>query len=219
MLELRNIGKSFMQGEREISVLKGLSLKVEKGERVAILGQSGSGKSTLLSLLSGIDRPDTGEILFEGERVDQMSETEVTRLRSQKIGIIFQQFHLLPHLTALENTQLPLEILGKSAMAPAKEALKDVGLDHRFDHFPNQLSGGEKQRVAIARSLVIKPQLLLADEPSGSLDEKTGQTVMEMIFSLAKEEGHALILVTHNEDLAKSCERIYRLEGGLLHES
>ncbi len=217
MLHIENLSKSFTQGGKQIEVLKGLGLKVEKGEKVAILGQSGSGKSTLLSLLAGIDRPDSGSMSFEGQNLEGLEERELTKLRSQKIGIIFQQFHLLPHLNALENVSLPLEIQGQTDIGRAKKALEDVGLGHRMDHFPSQLSGGEKQRVAIARSMVIEPDLLLADEPSGSLDEGTGDSVMDLIFSLVDQKNKALILVTHNKLLAEKCEKIYTLEHGSLH--
>lgn len=217
MLTINGLGKSFVQGERSIEVLKDLSLELNQGETLAILGQSGSGKSTLLSLLAGIDRPDQGDMILEGSRLNDLSEDELTTLRSKKIGIIFQQFHLLPHLSALENVSLPLEILGKEGKGQAKTALKDVGLDHREGHFPNQLSGGEKQRVAIARSMVVEPDLLLADEPSGSLDEGTGDQVMDLIFNLVKKKGKALILVTHNRQLAERCDRTLVLEGGKLH--
>lgn len=217
MLTINGLGKSFVQGERSIEVLKNLSLELHQGETLAILGQSGSGKSTLLSLLAGIDRPDQGDMILEGSRLNDLSEDELTTLRSKKIGIIFQQFHLLPHLSALENVSLPLEILGKDGKGPAQSALKDVGLDHREGHFPNQLSGGEKQRVAIARSMVVEPDLLLADEPSGSLDEGTGDQVMDLIFNLVKKKGKALILVTHNRQLAERCDRTLVLEGGKLH--
>lgn len=217
MLEINGLNKSFTQGQKTIDVLKELSLVVEKGEKVAILGQSGSGKSTLLSLLAGIDRPDKGSMNFEGHELQSLNEKELTKLRSEKIGIIFQQFHLLPHLNALENVSLPLEIKGLPEDDRAKKALEDVGLGHRLDHFPSQLSGGEKQRVAIARSMVIEPDLLLADEPSGSLDEDTGDSVMDLIFELVDKKNKALILVTHNRALAEKCQKIYRLEHGALH--
>ncbi len=222
MLEIKRLTKGFTQGERLIEVLKGVDFSLEKGEVVAILGQSGSGKSTLLSLLAGIEAPDSGEMKLEGQSLSALTEDELTVLRGQKIGIIFQQFHLLPHLTALENVSLPLEIHGKlnafEVKQAAQKALDDVGLGHRLDHFPNQLSGGEKQRVAIARSMVVGPDLLLADEPSGSLDEGTGEKVMEIIFNLVKEKKKAMILVTHNKELAARCEKTFVLEGGFLKE-
>lgn len=217
MLNITGLSKSFVQGDRSINVLKDLSMELHPGETLAILGQSGSGKSTLLSLLAGIDRPDQGDMFLEGIKLNELSENDLTQLRSKKIGIIFQQFHLLPHLSALENVSLPLEILRKEGPGKAESALKDVGLEHRMDHFPNQLSGGEKQRVAIARSMVIEPDLLLADEPSGSLDEGTGDQVMELIFNLVRKKGKSLILVTHNKQLALQCDRTLVLEGGKLN--
>lgn len=221
MLEISNLNKSFWQGQNKIDVLKDLNLSVSKGEKVAILGQSGSGKSTLLSLLAGIDRPESGNMSFEGRELGHLNEAELTELRSKRIGIIFQQFHLLPHLNAHENVSLPLEIQGQLSKSDIQErvsqALQNVGLGHRMDHFPSQLSGGEKQRVAIARSMVIEPDLLLADEPSGSLDEGTGDSVMDLIFSLVDKQNKALILVTHNVGLAEKCEKIYNLEHGSLH--
>lgn len=217
MLELKNIAKSFSQGETEIPVLWDLNLSLEKGESIAVLGQSGSGKSTLLSLLAGIDRPDKGEVFFEKRSLAPLNEEELTKLRAHKIGIIFQQFHLLPHLKAFENVALVLEINGiANAKEKACEMLKEVGLSHRLEHYPSQLSGGEKQRVAIARSLAIEPELILADEPSGSLDEKTGKEVIQLLFDLVEKKSMSLILVTHNQQLAKRCSKTYLLDEGKL---
>lgn len=223
MLEIENLSKSFKQGDKKIEVLKHLNFKMGFGEMVAILGQSGSGKSTLLSILAGIESPDEGHMAFEGQILEKLSEEELTLLRGKKIGIIFQQFHLLPHLSSLENVSLPLEIMRefdqKEILEKAKSALTDVGLDHRMEHFPNQLSGGEKQRVAIARSLVTQPDLLLADEPSGSLDEETGDKVMELIFDLVEKKKKAMILVTHNKTLATRCQKTFQLNHGQLSEN
>ena len=222
MLSAKNIHKSFHQGERSIEILKDLNLEITPGESVAILGQSGSGKSTFLSIMSGIDSVDSGEIFFKDTDLTKLNENEMTQFRGENMGIIFQQFHLLSHLNALENVSLPLEISGlstKEAAAMATETLESVGLGHRRDHFPSQLSGGEKQRVAIARSMVMNPDLLLADEPSGSLDEDTGNQIMDLIFNLVAAKGSTLILVTHNQLLAKRCQRIFKLEHGQLHET
>ncbi len=218
MLKIENLKKSFTQGDRNIEVLKGLNLNLDPGVTAAVLGTSGSGKSTLLSLLAGIDIPDSGTMNFQGTDLAKLSEQERTKLRGEKIGIIFQQFHLIPHLSALENVCLPLEILasGDDPIVKGKKILEDVGLAHRLDHFPGQLSGGEKQRVAIARAMVMEPELLLADEPSGSLDEETGENVMKLIFSMVEQRGTSLILVTHDERLAKTCDRIHRLQNGAL---
>jgi len=217
VLKASQLHKSFVQGETKISILKGLDLEVVAGESVAILGRSGSGKSTLLSLLSGLDRADQGELFFSSHSYHNLTESELTQLRGHKMGIIFQQFHLLPHLSALENISLPLEILKiPEAQKRAQESLNSVGLYDRANHLPGKLSGGEKQRVAIARAMVVNPQLLLADEPSGSLDEATGLEVMQLIFELVKSNGMSMILVTHSEELAAKCDKVFRLDDGIL---
>jgi putative ABC transport system ATP-binding protein len=217
IIELKDIKKTYNQGLKEVLVLKGLSLDLEEGKSLSIVGQSGSGKSTLLSILSGIENADEGGYLLDSDNFFEMNEDDKVKLRSNKIGIIFQQFHLLPHMTALENVLLPLEILGRNdGVKEAKELLGKIGLADRLDHFPDELSGGEKQRVAIARAMIIKPKLILADEPSGSLDEKTGEDIMNLIFSLVQEEKTSLILVTHNNSLAQLCDKTLKLEHGLL---
>jgi len=219
ILEVQALRKTYQQGPKKIEVIKDLSLSLDKGKTLAILGQSGSGKSTLLSLLSGLDQPEEGSIKLDGVDLSSLDERSLTSLRAQKIGIIFQNFHLLPHLNALENIALSLEILKKkNAKEEALKWIEKVGLLDRKDHFPDQLSGGEKQRIAIARALAIGPDVILADEPSGSLDEETGNKVMKLIFGLVKEEGSTLILVTHNKELAKECERTVKLIGGKLDE-
>jgi putative ABC transport system ATP-binding protein len=220
ILNVQSLKKTYSQGERKLEIINDLNLSIEKGSTLAILGQSGSGKSTLLSLLSGLDQPDSGKIILDGMDLGALGESELTDLRASKIGIVFQNFHLLPHLSALENVALSLEILKMdSAFEIAKKWLSRVGLSDREDHFPDQLSGGEKQRVAIARALAISPDLILADEPSGSLDEETGDKVMELIFGLVREENSTLILVTHNKELAKNCEKTVHLIGGKLVEA
>jgi len=217
ILDGESIFKSFFQGKKEIPVLKGASLHLARGETLAIIGKSGSGKSTLLSLLSGVDRPNSGQLNFLGKNFTNLSENEISELRASKMGIIFQQFFLIPHLTALENIQLPLQINGKgSQLEEAQQWLEKVGLADRGNHFPDQLSGGEKQRVAIARALVHSPDLVLADEPSGSLDEKTGKEIMDLIFQLVSEKMKGIILVTHDKELAARCDRILNLENGVL---
>ncbi|GAB4011412.1 MAG: ABC transporter ATP-binding protein [Bdellovibrio sp.] len=218
MLEVANIEKKYFQGGREIPVLNGVQFSLEKGKTMAIVGKSGSGKSTLLSLLSGVDRADRGSINFINVNLTEMDEKSITKIRSEKMGIIFQQFFLIPHLTALENVALPLQINGVSdAFKIAQEYLVKVGLKDRVEHFPDQLSGGEKQRVALARALVHSPDLILADEPSGSLDEHTGNEVMKLIFDLVREQNKSLILVTHDSELAAKCDQQYVLENGSLH--
>ena len=226
ILKTEQVSKSFSQGENTIQVLNNLSLEIQKGESIAILGQSGSGKSTLLSLLAGLDTPNSGSIYFAGKDITQIPEGERTLLRAQKIGIVFQQFHLLPHLNVFENVCLKLEIAQKYKAYPKDSSLKtqevgrnileEVGLQNRLSHFPHELSGGEKQRVALARALITNPLLLLADEPSGSLDKTTGDKVTKILFDAVKEREMSLLLVTHNNDLAKSCDRILYLEQGLL---
>lgn len=221
ILELQNVQKGFHQGSIAIPVLKNLNMQIKQGESVAILGPSGSGKTTLLSLITGLDAPDVGVIQFENTRINELSEEDRARSRAKNVGIVFQQYHLLNYLTALENVALPLELQNKELTESeiekrAHAALKIVGLENREEHFPYQLSGGENQRVAIARALITEPKLLVADEPSGSLDEKTGLIVMDYLFELVKKTGTTLLLVTHNETLAKRCDRIVRLHEGQL---
>jgi putative ABC transport system ATP-binding protein len=217
ILKANQVHKSFSQGGTAVQVLSGLELDVKQGETVAIVGQSGSGKSTLLSLLAGLDSPTSGSIELAGRALSAMSEEELTSYRAKHLGIVFQQFHLMGNLTAIENVSLPLEIARDSrALDKAKEALEHVGLAHRAKHFPHQLSGGERQRVAIARALVIEPSVLLADEPSGSLDTATGQQVMSLLFDLVNRRNMTLVLVTHNEELVKLCQRTLTLRQGRL---
>jgi len=218
-LVLNDVRKGFRQGETEIQVLKGVQASIEPGQVVSIVGQSGSGKATLLSLLAGLEKADSGEILVDRVNLVPLTEHEMTLFRAQNIAIVFQQYHLIAHLTALENVMLALEILKmENAQARAEEALKELGLGHRLHHFPSQLSGGECQRVAIARALVVKPKILLADEPSGNLDTHTGEKVMDVFFDIVRKHKITTILVTHSEALAKKCERVLRLEEGLLRE-
>jgi len=217
ILKTQELNKTYIQGEETIHVLRGVDFQVKNGETIAILGKSGSGKSTLLSLLCGIEGPDKGDVFYEDKGLTTLTENELTDLRASHIGVIFQQFHLIEHLNALENVMLPIEILNRdNAKEKALELLSKVGMEKRKGHFPSQLSGGEKQRVAIARALAASPKVLLADEPSGSLDEKTGDEVMHLIFDLVANTDMALILVTHDLSLAKKCSKILHLEDGLL---
>jgi len=216
-LKLENLVKNYRQGDADIQVLKGLSAEIKDSEVVAVLGQSGSGKSTLLSLMAGLDRPTSGKIIIAGREISNLSEEEMTEFRGQTIGIVFQQFHLLPHLTALENVMLPLEIWNQTGrVKKAQDVLHQMGLSHRLNHFPSQLSGGECQRVAIARALVVKPQILLADEPSGNLDTTTGKKVMDVFFDVTRANKVTTILVTHSEALAHRCDRQIVLENGTM---
>ncbi len=216
MIQVQNIHKNFQQALRTIEVLKNISFKVDTTKSLAIVGPSGSGKTTLLSLLAGLEKPDSGNIQIDSQNITQMNESELVQFRSNNIGIVFQQYHLMPHLTALENVSLPLEITRKKKyIQKAKEQLAKVGMDHRFNHLPSQMSGGECQRVAIARASVTHPRILLADEPSGNLDALSGKKAMEALFSLAKET--TLILVTHNMDLANKCEEKIQISNGCIH--
>lgn len=219
-LILKDVKKGFLQGETEIQVLKGLNVTIEPGQVVSVVGQSGSGKSTLLSILAGLERADSGEILVDKINLTPMSEQQMTLFRAQNIAVVFQQYHLIAHLTAVENVMLALEILKmENPKARAEEALTELGLGHRLNHFPSQLSGGECQRVAIARALVVKPKILLADEPSGNLDIHTGDKVMDVFFDVVRKHKITTLLVTHSEALAKKCERTLRLDEGQLKEA
>ena len=217
ILQVKNLKKSFAQGKKQIDALAGISFSVDQQQSLAIVGPSGSGKSTLISLLAGLDQASEGEILFEQSKLHQMSEAELNRFRSQNIGIVFQQFHLMPHLSAEENVALPLEILGDDQpLEKAQDMLKRVGLGERTTHRPHQLSCGECQRVAIARACVTRPKVLLADEPSGNLDTETGKRVMDILFDMVKETGTTLILITHDDSLAMRCQKQLKIVGGLL---
>lgn len=219
LLSMRDVKKSYRHASGEISVLRGVDAEVAPGRTLAVLGPSGAGKSTLLSLMAGLDRPTSGVVAIAGEDIGAMGEEALTRFRAQRLGIVFQQFHLMSHLSALENVALPLYIAeDRHAQPRAVEALRQVGLAKRLSHFPHELSGGECQRVAIARALVAAPPLLLADEPSGNLDARTGDQVMRLLFDLVKERGTTLVLVTHNEELAAWCDsRLTLTDGKLVH--
>ena len=217
IISLSKVSKVFSQGTHRVEVLNQLDLKVETADCIAILGKSGSGKSTLLSLLAGLDYADFGTICVDGQDLKKLNQDELSRFRSKKMGIVFQQYHLMSNLSALENVGIPLELQNQNHFEKAAcEALKMVGLAHRLSHFPSELSGGECQRVAIARAIVSEPNLILADEPSGNLDDKTGNEVMELLFRLCRDRGQTLILVTHNQDLAARCDRTLVLQGGKL---
>jgi putative ABC transport system ATP-binding protein len=217
LVEVRQVSKQFQQGETVIPVLRDLSFGVDAGDTVAIVGQSGSGKSTLLSMLAGLDQPTQGTITVDGQDLGRLNQNELTRFRGRSIGIIFQQFHLMRSLTALENVLLPLDILGlPNAEERAMDALQLMGLGARAKHLPQQLSGGECQRVAIARAFVVEPRILLADEPSGNLDTATGDKVMNLLFDAVGQRGMTLILVTHDMQLASRCKKRLPLVQGQL---
>jgi putative ABC transport system ATP-binding protein len=220
MLHVKNLSKTLTLADQPLNILVGIDLEVRAGETLAIVGKSGSGKSTLLSLLAGLDKASSGQVLVGGEDLSLMDEDGRAAVRKKHVGFIFQNFQLLPHLSALDNVMLPLELMGNTkATDIAKEWLGKVGLKDRLDHQPNQLSGGEQQRVAIARAFCCEPDLLFADEPTGNLDEHTGLTIENLLFKLNKELGTTLILVTHDEQLAKKCQRQVHLEDGVLSES
>ena len=220
LVSIQKISKTYSQGGKRIEVLFKLSLEVKKGETLAILGQSGSGKSTLLSLISGLDQPDYGNIRINDCDLTKMKQEELARFRSEQLGIVFQQYHLLSNLTALENVTLPLELQHRAKVDDeARKALAMVGLSNRLSHFPSELSGGECQRVALARAMITRPSLILADEPSGNLDSNTGREIMELLFKLCKEREQTLILVTHNRDLASLCDLSLTLREGRLFSS
>ena len=191
-------------------------MTVHEGESVAIVGASGSGKTTLLGLLAGLDLPSRGDIALAGASLGALDEEARAQLRAREVGFVFQSFHLLPALTAEENIALPLELAGREDAARVREVLAQVGLDHRARHYPRQLSGGEQQRVALARAFVARPRILFADEPTGSLDQATGQQISDLLFALNASSDTTLVLVTHDLRLAQRCERIYRLDGGRL---
>jgi len=213
------VHKSFDTAAGPLPVLRGVDLEVRRGATVSIAGESGSGKSTLLSLLAGLDVAGSGRLDVDGINLAAASERDLAHFRSRTVGIVFQHFHLIRSLTALENVRLPLELRGDDdSGGHAEEVLAAVGLGPRFDHFPAQLSGGERQRVAIARALVTEPALLLADEPTGNLDEKTGSAVIELLFDMVARTSTTLLLVTHSAALASRCQRSLVLRDGRLHE-
>ncbi|MFC1601434.1 ABC transporter ATP-binding protein [Candidatus Sumerlaeota bacterium] len=218
-LQARGLAKAYQDGERTLTVLKELDLKVGAGEIVSITGMSGSGKSTLLHLLGGLDRPTSGSVEFAGRELVSLPERELSRLRAEQIGIVFQFYHLLPEFSAAENVMIPRLILNESkrqARARAEQALAEVGLAERVDHRPTRMSGGEQQRVAIARALINDPILVLADEPTGNLDLETGQTIVDLLWSRAQERGCAMVMVTHEPVIAERADRHLTLADGCL---
>ncbi|MFK7954385.1 MAG: ABC transporter ATP-binding protein [Ekhidna sp.] len=215
ILEVSDISKTYKNATREIHVLEEINFKVEEGASVSIVGPSGSGKTTLLGLCAGLDRPSTGSIALNHIILDRLSEDEMAQIRNQHVGFIFQNFQLIQTLTALENVMIPLELRGeKNARQQAADLLERVGLGDRISHYPSQLSGGEQQRVAIARAFSNEPKILFADEPTGNLDEETGQSVEELLFEINQEKGTTLILVTHDLELAEKTSQIIQLKGG-----
>lgn len=222
MIEAKNIDKVYNNGGKSIQVLKGIDLRIDKGKFVAITGPSGAGKSTLLHILGGLDAPNHGNVYFEGQDINALNDALLCKIRNEKIGFVFQFYHLLPEFTVLENVLMPVLIgsrgsgFGARLREDAEYLLEKVDLTRRITHFPNQLSGGEKQRVAIARSLMNKPAILFCDEPTGNLDSKAGNDIISLLKKINSENKMAVVLVTHNIELAKAADRVYHLKDGIL---
>ncbi|GAA4083677.1 ABC transporter ATP-binding protein [Zhongshania borealis] len=220
MIRVQNLCKTVTSGAQELAILRGINLEIKAGESAAIIGVSGAGKSTLLGLLAGLDNASSGAIFLHGQNISVMTEDQRASLRAKHVGFVFQSFQLLPGLTALENVMLPLELSGRTgAAAKAKTFLDKVGLAERGHHYPRQLSGGEQQRVALARAFAVEPDILFADEPTGNLDEQTGQRIIELLFELNSESDTTLVLVTHELPLARRCERQFVMHDGVLSET
>lgn len=216
IIDIRNIAKIYEMGDEEVHALRDVTLTIKQNEYIAVMGPSGSGKSTLMNMLGCLDTPTSGTYLFKGENVSEMSDDDLAEIRNREIGFVFQTFNLLPRATSLQNVELPLVYRGlksKERIERAEEALRSVGLTDRIDHKPNELSGGQRQRVAIARALVTHPSIILADEPTGNLDTKTGHDIMRLFLDLW-HAGNTVILVTHEEDVARHANRIVRLRDG-----
>ena len=219
MIKVNQLLKTVPTADGDLDILRGIDLEIEQGASAAIVGASGSGKSTLLGLLAGMDLPSAGEIWLDGEALGDLDEDQRARLRAEKVGFVFQSFQLLPALTARENVMLPLELAGVSGAAEiAEQYLRDVGLGERLSHYPTTLSGGEQQRVAIARAFARQPQILFADEPTGNLDTRTGERVIELLFELNDRAETTLVLVTHDERLAARCDRCFAMNAGEIGE-
>ena len=220
MIAVRNLVKTIRNGAHEVEIIRDISFDVPSRQFVAVMGPSGSGKSTLLGLIAGLDWPTSGSIIIDGQDITKLHEDEMAQLRGQKLGFVFQSYHLIPTLTALENVMLPMEFSGgtNGAVERAEYLIESVGLMERRDHYPAQLSGGEQQRVALARAFMMKPAVLLADEPTGNLDSANGRHVLELLIHLNKEEGATLLLVTHDDTLASHAERKIVLKDGRIAE-
>ena len=218
VLKVEQLTKTYPSGDRTLTVLDDVSFCVSEGSCCAVVGPSGSGKTTLLGLCAGLDRPTSGSVIFDGIDLNQLNEDQLARLRSESVGFVFQTFQLIPTLTALENVVVPIELRGESGVRRrAIELLDQVGLGDRFNHYPAQLSGGEQQRVSLARAFINQPKILFADEPTGNLDLETSKKVTELLFELNQAAGTTLVLVTHNLELAQRTQRIIELRGGSIH--
>ena len=219
MIELSDVHVTLRSTAGPVKILRGIDLEIAAGSSVSVVGPSGSGKSTLLAVVGGIERPSAGAVRIEGQALGELDEDRLAVFRGREIGILFQSFHLIPTMTALENVAVPLELAGaRDAFAQAGERLAEVGLAQRADHYPGQLSGGEQQRTALARALSNHPKLLLADEPTGNLDQDTGQEIVELLFRLQRQRAMTLLLITHEPRLAARCARQLRMEDGRLRE-
>ena len=218
MIHLRDVYVTLSSSAGPVKILRGVNLNVDEGSSVSVVGPSGSGKSTLLAVIGGIERPTAGSVRIDGQQLGDFDEDELASFRGQQIGILFQAFHLIPTMTALENVAVPLELAGAGdAFDQAEQRLAEVGLSHRASHYPGQLSGGEQQRVALARALSNHPKLLLADEPTGNLDQETGREIIELLFRVQRERGMTLLLITHEPPLAARCTHQVRMADGRLH--
>src|SRR5690242_2034746 len=216
-IALHDVDLSLGRGAARVHILKGVSLDIARGEAVGLVGPSGSGKSTLLMIMAGLERPDSGRVAVDGTDLSGLDEDALARFRGRRVGIVFQSFHLLPTMTALENVAVPLELSGASdAFERAEAELTQVGLGHRLTHYPAELSGGEQQRVALARALAPNPAILVADEPTGNLDEATGAQIVDLLFRMKRERGATMVLVTHDPGLARQCDRTIALRSGVI---
>ena len=219
ILEIKNLTKSFRSSDRKLTVLDDISFTIERGISCAIVGPSGSGKTTLLGLCAGLDKPTSGDVLLNDNNISALDETQLSSIRNRQIGFVFQSFQLIETLTALENVMVPIELRGTPYGKVEKQALElldSVGLSDRTDHYPNQLSGGEQQRVGLARAFIHSPDILFADEPTGNLDGDTGEQIEDLLFDLNKKQGTTLVIVTHDIELAQKCDRIIRLKNGVI---